>query len=119
MDIGDLFRGHVFFETLISGIGFFIGGIVAMVMAIGNSPYAAIGGGVTFMLLGIGLIYFAYRIGVKQQGTPDVEPAKIGYSKDTKLKECPQCGEEKMEVAFDGSGICEACNYATDDYSKE
>jgi len=123
MGIGNLFKGYIFFKCLIGGITFLVGSIVLlgwMIVARGDLSalfpilFLLFGGA---MMLLISLSIWR-REGGKHHSSTSTD-ARIGYSKGTNREVCPECGEKKMDVSFDGSGVCDNCGYATRDYHSE
>ncbi len=123
MGLGNLFKGWVFFKVLSTGIVFIVCGLIFLVGLLSEREPIWIFYSLPPLLLGTGLTFVAYRIwkGEKEEdarGSPE-NTVSIGYSKEKKMKECPRCGKEKMDIALDGSGVCDNCGYATKEYYEE
>ncbi|MFW5898455.1 MAG: hypothetical protein ACOCT7_01215 [Candidatus Saliniplasma sp.] len=121
MGIMDAFKGYLFVKFLVGGLVLNVAGIILLGSAIRNNRLDGFAISAFLFLIGFGLLYMAHKIwsSEKDDTTISTSSVGIGYSKEPKLKECPECGEKKMDVEFDGSGICNGCGYSTQDYDSE
>ncbi|MFW5946761.1 MAG: hypothetical protein ACOCTN_07840 [Candidatus Natronoplasma sp.] len=121
MGLWDLFKGYAFFKLVGLGISFTFIGIVITGVIISQHEYSLLICNIPTFLIGGGALFFARKIwrGEKKSDRSSSSSVKIGYSKESNLMTCPECGEKKMEVELDSSGFCRNCSYSTSDYYEE
>ncbi len=120
MGIGNLFKGYVFFKLLGVAISFIAAGIIGFAFTVLDGDPSILFIALPFLLIGLGALYICVRIyRSDKEYSSTGTTAKFGYSKELKKDICPECGEKKMDVSFDGSGVCDNCGYATRDYHSE
>ncbi len=121
MGLMDAFKGYLFAKFLVGGLVLNIAGLVLLGMAIRDNRPDGFAISVFLFIIGFGLLYMAHKIWSSERDDANTSTSSmgIGYSKESKLKECPKCGQEKMDVEFDGSGVCSGCGYSTQEYESE